>query len=148
MSQNTPACQDPDPVSTQEDLQHQSSSAHPDIVDNRPQQAPIQLTLKELISMAPDIRKELCERLQAKPVPDEATPNHGSTTYHEPPPPPHVPQDDDDDDDYEAAVKALHQMDDEEPSTSSDDNNNNERRRTTAANVLIVVGLDFLWCPL
>ncbi|KAF9486938.1 hypothetical protein BDN71DRAFT_770621 [Pleurotus eryngii] len=114
---------------TQEDLQHQSSSEHPEIVDNRPQQPPIQLTVKELISISPDVRKELCERLQAKPVPNEATSERGPTTYHEPPPPQVPPDDDDDDDDddydYEAAVKALYQMDDEEPPTPPNDDDAN-----------------------
>ncbi|KAF4596913.1 hypothetical protein EYR38_008304 [Pleurotus pulmonarius] len=114
-------------VSTQE-LQHQSSSENLEIIDSHSQLAPIQLTLKELISISPGIRKELCERLQAKQVHDEASSEHGSTTYHEPPPP-QVPPDDDYNYNYEAAVKALYQMDDEDPLTPPNDNdsdNDNE----------------------
>ncbi|KAF4564905.1 hypothetical protein EYR36_002848 [Pleurotus pulmonarius] len=111
-------------VSTQE-LQHQSNSEYPEIVDNRQaQQAPIQLTLEELMSISPGIRKELCERLQAMQVPVEASSEHGTTTYHEPPPP-QVPPDDDDYD-YEAAIKALYQMDNEDPPTPPDDDNDND----------------------
>ncbi|KAJ8699700.1 hypothetical protein PTI98_002795 [Pleurotus ostreatus] len=113
-------------VLTQEELQHWSSSEHHEIVDNRPQQAPIQLTLKELISIAPDICKELCKRLQAKPITDERTSESGPTKYHEPLPP-QVPLDDDDNDDnydYEAAVKALYQMDDGDAPTPPNDDNN------------------------
>ncbi|KAF4596061.1 hypothetical protein EYR38_007433 [Pleurotus pulmonarius] len=111
-------------VSTQDELQHRSSSEHHEIVDNRQaQQAPIQLTLEELMSISPGIRKELCERLQAMQVPVEASSEHGTTTYHEPPPP-QVPPDDDDD--YEAAIKALYQIDDEDPPTPPDDDDDND----------------------
>ncbi|KAF4565720.1 hypothetical protein EYR40_002209 [Pleurotus pulmonarius] len=109
-------------VSAQDELQHRSSSKHHKIIDNRQAQpAPIQLTLKELISVSPDVRKELCERLQAKPITDEATQDHGSTTYDKPPPR-QVPPDDDDYD-YEAAVKALYQIDDEDPPTPPNNDN-------------------------
>ncbi|KAF4580769.1 hypothetical protein EYR38_003055 [Pleurotus pulmonarius] len=112
-------------VSTQDELQHRSSSKHHEIVDNRQaQQAPIQLTLEELMSISPGIRKELYERLQAMQVPVEASSEHGTTTYHEPPPPQEPP--DDDDYDYEAAIKALYQIDDEDPPTPPDDDDDND----------------------
>ncbi|KAF4597898.1 hypothetical protein EYR38_006290 [Pleurotus pulmonarius] len=107
-----------DTFTAQTTHRYQSSIEDPKIVDSVIQRAltgTIQLTMKELLAIAPDVRKGIRERLQPKRVPNEPTTSAQVCTTCRRPPPAPAPPDSDSDDDYEAAITALYQLDEDEP---------------------------------
>lgn len=109
-----------DAFTAQTTHRYQASIEDPTIVDSVIQRAlegTIQLTMKELLAIAPDVRKGIRERLQPKRVPNEPTTSaHVCMTCRSPAP---APPDGTSDDDYEAAITALYQLDEEEPPPQS-----------------------------
>ncbi|KAF9486643.1 hypothetical protein BDN71DRAFT_1514788 [Pleurotus eryngii] len=105
-----------DVFTTQTTHRYQASIEDSKIVDGVIQRAledAIQLTMKELLAIAPDVRKGISERPQPKRAPNEPTTSaHVCTTCSSPAP---APPDGTSDDNYEAAITALHQLDEEEP---------------------------------
>ncbi|KAF4568618.1 hypothetical protein EYR40_009977 [Pleurotus pulmonarius] len=107
-----------DTFTAQTTHRYQSSIEDPKIIDSVIQRAlngTIQLTMKELLAISPDVRKGIRERLQPKRVPNEPTTSAQVCTTCRRPPPAPAPPDSDSDDDYEAAITALYQLDEDEP---------------------------------
>ncbi|KAL4257054.1 Retrotransposon gag domain-containing protein [Pleurotus pulmonarius] len=107
-----------DTFTAQTTHRYQSSIEDPKIVDSVIQRAlngTIQLTMKELLAISPDVRKGIHERLQPKRVPNEPATSAQVCTICRRPPPAPAPPDSDSDDDYEAAITALYQLDEDEP---------------------------------